>query len=223
MSYPNLDLEIRYLKCFSLIIGVDEAGRGPLAGPLTIAGVSVDKNLISKNSALLKLGINDSKKLTPRKRQEIIEQTRRSTTFFSIIHTPNTYIDKFGISAAFQHSCGRMIEKLSAVKGKILILTDFFKIKNLPDRIKNIAVKKGDQKSILIALSSIYAKVQRDLLMQNLHRRYPAYNWRKNKGYGTAEHLHAIQKYGLSKYHRRTFAQKYRLVHKNQIENQQTA
>ncbi len=209
MTRPNLELEIKYIRDFSLVIGVDEVGRGPLAGPLTIAGVAIEKKLISQNSPILRLGINDSKKLTPKKREQILKHTSKFITFSSIIHIPNTYIDKFGISESIQQACNRLIKKLSAVGGKILILTDFFKIKNLPERIENIAVKKGDQRSILIALSSIYAKVQRDALMQALHDKYPVYNWRKNKGYGTSEHLQAILKHGLSRYHRKTFTQKY--------------
>ena len=189
------------------IIGTDEAGRGPGAGGVFAAAVYFDKitdGLIKDLSIL-----NDSKKLTPKKRESIYDIIKNNTVN-EIVCVEVEEIEKINILnaslKAMNIACTSVAEKIK--KSDILTLIDGNKL------IKNYHypqefVIKGDSKSASISAASILAKVTRDKYMENLHEKYPMYNWKKNAGYLTAEHILAIDKYGLSPYHRPSFLKKH--------------
>lgn len=189
------------------IIGTDEAGRGPGAGGVFAAAVYFDKitkSLIEDLSIL-----NDSKKLTPKKRNSIFDVIKNNT-INEIICVEVEEIEKINILnaslLAMNQACSSVIKKIGF--DDILVLVDGNKL------IKNFSYSqefliKGDSKSASIAAASILAKVSRDRYMEQLHEEYPMYNWKKNAGYLTAEHLSMIDKYGTTKYHRLSFLKKH--------------
>jgi len=188
------------------IIGTDEAGRGPGAGGVFAAAVyfpEVTEGLIKDLSIL-----NDSKKLTPKKRESIYDIILNNSVN-KIVCIEIDEIEKINILnsslKAMNLACSEVAKQ---IKGEILTLVDGNKlIKNYSYPQKYII--KGDSASASIAAASILAKVTRDRYMLALDEQYPMYNWRKNAGYLTAEHLAAIDKYGLSPYHRRSFLTKH--------------
>ena len=189
------------------IIGTDEAGRGPGAGGVFAAAVYFDKitDALINDLAIL----NDSKKLTPKKRDSIYDIIKNNTVN-EIVCVEVKEIEQINILnsslKAMRIACTKIAERLKS--DNILTLVDGNKL------IKNYIypqefVIKGDSKSASIAAASILAKVTRDRYMEKLDEEFPMYNWRKNAGYLTAEHLSAIDKYGLSPYHRPSFLKKY--------------
>jgi len=189
------------------IIGTDEAGRGPAAGGVYAAAVYFDKitDGLIKDLAIL----NDSKKLTSKKRESIYDLIKNNT-INSIICVEVDEIEKINILnsslKAMNLACSNVIKEIGAES--ILTLVDGNKL------IKDYGysqefVIKGDSKSASIAAASILAKVSRDRYMERLHEEFPMYNWQKNAGYLTAEHIAAIDKYGLCKYHRPSFLRKH--------------
>ena len=177
----------------SLLCGVDEAGRGPLAGPVVAAAV------ILKPEANLLL-VNDSKKLTPKKRIEALEEIRSNAVSMGIGVASPIEIDELNILNATKLAMTRAIDNLD-VKPE-LILIDHVKINT---DIKSISITKGDQLSLSIAAASIVAKTHRDNLMNEYHIRYPEYGFNKHMGYPTKKHLEAIKTYGITPIHRKTF------------------
>lgn len=194
------------------IVGTDEAGRGPAAGGVYAAAVEFEKvteGLIKDLSIL-----NDSKKLTAKKRESIFDLIKNNTRN-QIICVEVEEIEKINILnsslKAMNIACSSIIQT-----PKTLVLVDGNKL------IKNFGyeqqfVIKGDSKSASIAAASILAKVSRDRYMQQLHEEFPMYNWAKNAGYLTKEHLDAIDKYGLCKYHRPSFLKKHFLKQKTEV------
>lgn len=189
------------------IIGTDEAGRGPGAGGVFAAAVHFDKitDGLIKDLAIL----NDSKKLTPKKREAIFD-TIKNNTINEIICVEVDEIEKLNILnaslKAMNLACTSVLDKVST--NNILTLVDGNKL--IKDYIYSQEfVIKGDSKSASIAAASILAKVSRDRYMDVLHEEFPMYNWKKNAGYLTAEHLSAIDKYGICKYHRPSFLKKH--------------
>lgn len=184
---------------FGYIAGVDEVGRGPLAGP--IVGASVVLDLEYKSSRDLILYINDSKKLSEKLRKELSEIIKEKAIACSITALDNVEIDSKGIAwcnnEVFLQSCSSLSVKPN------LVLSDGYPIKNI--NFANEFVIKGDTKSASIACASIIAKVYRDELMYQYAKDYPEYGFEKNVGYGTEEHIKAIKKYGPCKIHRRCF------------------
>ena len=190
-----------------LILGTDEAGRGPGAGGVFAAAVyfpEVTDGLISDLSVL-----NDSKKLTPKKRDSIyniiIENSLNKIVCVEVEEIEKINILNASLKAMFI-ACNDVAERVNGEN--ILTLVDGNKL------IKNYTysqqyIVKGDSKSASIASASILAKVTRDRYMQELDKKYPMYNWKQNAGYLTAEHLNAIDKYGLSPYHRKSFLRKH--------------
>lgn len=181
------------------ISGADEVGRGPLAGP--IVGASVILNLNESNIKDIILGIKDSKKLSPKLREELSSIIKDKSISYKIIEIDNTIIDEKGIGW-----CNNEVLKQSTLNLHIqpsLVLSDGYAIKNI--NIKNEYVIKGDAKSASIACASIIAKVYRDNIMDNYAKTYPDYGFEKNAGYGTAEHIEALKKFGPCKIHRMSF------------------
>ena len=175
------------------VAGVDEVGRGPLAGPVVAAAVIIDINNIPN-------GINDSKRLSKKKREEISNEIIKYS-IYSIAEASVEEIDQINILQASLLAMKRAIEGLSK-KPKTVLVDGKFKPKtNLPTH----TIVKGDSKSLAIAASSIIAKVYRDNLMTDLSKKYPEYLWNKNAGYGTKEHLLAIKKCGITPIHRKSF------------------
>ena len=190
-----------------IIIGTDEAGRGPGAGGVFAAAVNFEKitDGLIKDLAIL----NDSKKLTPKKRESIFDVIKNNT-INEIICIEVDEIEKINILnaslKAMNIACTSVLQKIK--KEDILTLVDGNKL--IKDYIyPQEFVIKGDAKSASIAAASILAKVSRDRYMYILHEEFPMYNWKKNAGYLTAEHLAAIEKYGMCKYHRPSFLKKF--------------
>jgi len=176
------------------IAGVDEAGRGPLAGPVVIAAVILPNNY---NNPL----IDDSKKLSEKQRNELYGEIIKNALAYKIVVIDEATIDKVNI---YQASKLGMINAIKAIKHPVdLVLTDAMPIGEL--KVEVVSLIKGDSKSISIAAASILAKVTRDQLMMNLHNLYPQYGFDKHKGYPTKAHLAAIEKYGITKYHRLSY------------------
>lgn len=191
------------------IIGTDEAGRGPGAGGVFAAAVFFDKitNGLIKDLTIL----NDSKKLTAKKR-ELIYDVIKNNTINSIVCVEVEEIEKINILnaslKAMNLACSSVAKQIG--KNNILTLVDGNKLIKGYDFPQKFIIK-GDSKSASIAAASILAKVTRDRYMEKLDGEFPMYNWKKNAGYLTAEHLNAIDKYGLSPYHRPSFLKKHLL------------
>lgn len=195
---------------FKYILGVDEAGRGPGAGDVFAACVCFDLKNIMLVQCLKKL--NDSKKLSQNVRNELYK-TIVANSIYSINQASVAEIDKYNILnatfMAMEKSVKNVISLLNIQNiNDVFILVDGNKkIKNLD--LNMVSIVKGDSKSASIAAASILAKVSRDNYMIKLDEEYPNYNWKKNKGYLTKEHLNAIDKYGMVKYHRKSFLKKH--------------
>ena len=176
------------------ICGIDEVGRGPLAGPVVAAAV-----ILPKDCDILYL--NDSKKLTAKKREELYPQIMQKAVSAKLGIVGPEVIDKINILQTTYEAMRSAIEKLD-VKPDIL-LNDAVTIPDV--KIKQVGIIKGDEKSISIAAASIIAKVYRDKMMDEYAKIYPEYGFDSNKGYGSAQHIEAIKKYGPCPIHRRTF------------------
>ena len=180
---------------FKYEAGVDEAGRGSLAGPVTAAAVILGKNFKGKN-------LDDSKKLSQSKRLELKKFIEKNALAYSVAFVSTYQIDKNNILNSTFEAMHKSIEGLSIEPDFILVDGNLFK----PYRdLKFKCIIKGDQKYQNIAAASILAKTYRDEYMSNLHLRFPEYNWIKNKGYGTKFHIDMITKFGRTKYHRKSF------------------
>lgn len=175
-----------------LVGGIDEAGRGPLAGPLVVSGVILPVNFIHDQ-------INDSKQLSLKKRLTLFPLIMQTALQVEIEVIPAQLIDELNIYQATKKAMTEIALKLASP----LILTDAMPI-NLPGK-SVISLIKGDQQSISIAAASIVAKVTRDYLMEYYHLLYPAYNFKQHKGYPTAEHLANLQTYSYCPIHRLSF------------------
>jgi ribonuclease HII len=217
-------------KCYSdflLECGTDEAGRGCLAGPVTAGAIILHKpNIIltkekKKLEDLLFQSINDSKQITEKKRFEL-KPIIENLFDFSVTHIYNEEIDEINILNASMKAMQESVLKLEhqpkyiivdgnrplngklGMKqsiGKIFTREEIEILKSIP----NTSIIKGDSKYLSIAAASILAKTYRDEYMDKIHEEFPMYNWKKNKGYPTKEHRDAIRKYGITKYHRKTF------------------
>lgn len=189
------ELEDQYFdQGYTVICGTDEAGRGPLCGPVAAAACILPKGFILPE-------LNDSKKLSEKKREELFDLITANAVSYAIELVDNTVIDEINILNAAQLAMRRSIEKLSPFPD--LALVDGNIARNFP--CKAITVVKGDGKSPNIAAASILAKVTRDRLCIEQDALYPEYGIAKHKGYPTAEHMDAVRKYGPSPIHRLTF------------------
>ncbi len=181
-------------KGFKAVAGVDEAGRGPLAGPVIAAAVILKPGVLINN-------LNDSKQLSAQTREYLFEQVILNARSYGIAGATREEIDQTNIHASSMLAMQRALERLSIEPDYVLV--DGFKIRNC--LFKQKAIKGGDGLSMSIAAASILAKVSRDKIMNDLHQKYPRYGFDRNKGYGTAAHREAIARYGLCPAHRRTF------------------
>lgn len=190
----NLEYESKYYeKGLTLIAGSDEAGRGPLAGPLVVAACILPKGYQHEL-------INDSKKLTDKKRRMLYETIKKDALAYHIEVIDIETIDKINIYQASKLGMKICLEKLS-IKPEAALLDAM----NLDMDYPVESIIKGDEKSLSIAAASILAKVYRDDLMIEYSKEYPQYQFDKNKGYGTKVHLEALDKYGITPLHRKTY------------------
>lgn len=221
MSYENYTfvkttamLKINFSTVFPEA-GTDEAGRGCLAGPVTAAAVILPlefENMI----------LNDSKQLSEKIREQLRPIIEQHAITFAVTHLHPDEIDEINILNASMKGMQESILKLSVVPKFIIVdgnrkLNTKLGLKSVVGKkfsveeiellksIPNESIIKGDAKFVSIAAASVLAKTYRDAYMNRIHEEYPMYNWKKNKGYPTKEHRHAIRKYGPTKYHRMTF------------------
>ncbi|MBP5599282.1 MAG: ribonuclease HII [Lachnospiraceae bacterium] len=176
------------------VCGIDEVGRGPLAGPVVAGAV-----ILPKDSKILYL--NDSKKLTAKKREELYDVIMENAVSVGLGFVGPERIDEINILNATYEAMRDAVSKLSVVPD--VLLNDAVTIPGLP--MKQVPIIKGDAKSVSIAAASIVAKVTRDRLMVEYDAIYPEYNFKSNKGYGSADHIEALKKYGKTPIHRNSF------------------
>ncbi|MBQ8876012.1 MAG: ribonuclease HII [Clostridia bacterium] len=182
------------------IAGVDEVGRGPLAGPVVCAAVIMpldEENLI--------VGVDDSKKLSEKKREQLAEEIKKRALAYTIVEIDEKVIDEINILEATKLGMKQAIETLSITPD--VVLTDGNMTIDISHRQHSVI--HGDALSYSIGAASIIAKVYRDKMMEEYAKTYPHYAFEKNKGYGTAAHIQGIKEYGLCPIHRRTFTKKF--------------
>ncbi|MCR4434382.1 MAG: ribonuclease HII [Clostridiales bacterium] len=187
-----------YARGIRIIAGVDEAGRGPLAGPVVAAAVILPQGIFIEK-------LNDSKRLTPKQRDRLYEAVTSSAVAYGIGVVDEKCIDEINILNASKKAMEIAIGHLKPQPE--LLLTDAVKLEKV--RIKQMNIIKGDSLSISIAAASIIAKVTRDRLIENMDSLYPQYGFSKHKGYGTKEHIEAIKKYGICPIHRISFTKNF--------------
>ncbi|MCK4385833.1 MAG: ribonuclease HII [candidate division Zixibacteria bacterium] len=180
---------------WELVAGVDEVGRGPLAGPVVAACVILPKNLLLP-------GVDDSKKLTRIKREKLFEQIMDHAIEVGIGMVREKTIDRINILNASLKAMWKAVKKLG-VSPQFVLVDGNQKIPNLP--FPQMPIVKGDSKSICVASASIVAKVTRDKIMHNYHKKYPQFCFAQNKGYSTKSHLEALKTFGPCRIHRRSF------------------
>lgn len=179
-----------------LAVGLDEVGRGPLAGPVSVGAVVLPpKPHIA--------GLNDSKQLSPERREEIAVQIKQAALAWTVVHVEPKLIDEKGIVACLKHAFGQAVAEIEAA-GIVpeVVLLDGNPLHFDP---REVNIVKGDARCASISAASIVAKVERDALMCELDRAYPGYGFAHNKGYGSADHIAAIKEMGLSPVHRVSF------------------
>ncbi|MBS7389800.1 MAG: ribonuclease HII [Ruminococcus sp.] len=184
-------------KGFNIICGVDEAGRGPLAGPVYAAAVILPSDCVIE-------GLNDSKKLTEKKREALFDEIKEKALAYGIASADEKEIDEINILNATFLAMKRAIASLS-VKPDLALIDGNQKPHT---DIEEVTVIKGDAKSMSIAAASVLAKVSRDRFMLEMAEKYPQYEFARHKGYGTKLHYEKIAQYGVCDIHRRTFLKK---------------
>ena len=187
-----------YSEGYNFVCGVDEAGRGPLCGPVVAAAVILPKDEYIE-------GVNDSKKLTEKKREKLYDDIMKKAVAASIGISDVDVIEKVNILNATKLAMKQAIEKLSIKPDYVLIDGN----QMIDINIKAETVVSGDAKSESIAAASVIAKVTRDRMLIEFDKKYPEYGFAKHKGYGTKSHIEAIQKYGLTDIHRPSFCKKF--------------
>ncbi len=183
---------------FRTVAGVDEAGRGPLAGPVVAAAVILPEDEIIP-------GINDSKQLTSNMRSRLYDIIVEKAVAWSIGISDEKCIDEINILEATKKAMKEAIEKLKPKPD--IVLLDAVKLDGIP--MKQVNIVKGDTVSVSIAAASIVAKVTRDRMIEEMDEKYPQYGFSKHKGYATKEHIEAIKKYGLCPIHRMSFTRNF--------------
>jgi len=195
-TFQKIEREF-FKKGYRLIAGVDEAGRGPLAGPVVAASVVFDERIEID-------GINDSKKLTSKEREQLEKEIKQKALAYSIFVVDVDEINKLNILRSSLFAMEQSILQLE-LKPDLILVDGNYKL-NLS--IENQPIVKGDSKCFSIAAASILAKTYRDRLMIELSEKFPEYKFHKNKGYPTREHIEAILKFGPCEIHRKKFLRK---------------
>ena len=207
MSLPNFDFETGLIKKgYKVIAGVDEVGRGCIAGPVTAAAVILDPQNIPT-------GLNDSKKLSLKNREKLFHVIQNTCTF-CVAHSSAKEIDQINILQASLLSMKRAIEGLRT-KPDLVLIDGNKSPENLESRTETII--KGDSKSFSIAAASIVAKITRDRIMSRLDKEFPGYDWSQNVGYPTKFHKSAILNIGITPYHRRSFKPVHNILYQENI------
>ena len=184
-----------YDKGFEYICGIDEAGRGPLAGPVVVAGVIMPKDSMIE-------GVNDSKKVSEKKREKLYDVILEEALSYSVAIIGQDVIDEINILNATKQGVTKVVEELDVKPNLILVdALTHINTKGIPYD----SIIKGDAKCYNIAAASIIAKVTRDRIMREWDEIYPQYGFINHKGYGTAKHIEAIKEYGPCPIHRKTF------------------
>jgi ribonuclease HII len=202
MIYPDTKLEERlWSEGCKFVLGLDEAGRGPLAGPVVAGGV-----VITKECEIIP-SVRDSKKMTKKQREEAFEKIKDSVLAYGIGIVGPAEIDRVGIQKAVLKA---MITVLEVIEGKLnekidYIIADGPNILSIP-RYKMDKIKEGDLYHYSISAGSVLAKVTRDRIMREYHKKYPEYGFNTHVGYGTKKHIEAINKFGVTKIHRKSFS-----------------
>ena len=188
-----------YQKGFQTIAGIDEAGRGPLAGPVVVAGLIMPKDSMIE-------GVNDSKKVSEKKREKLYDLILEEAISYSVAVIGQDCIDDINILNATKQGVSTVVEELDVRPDLILVdALTHIDTKGIPYD----SIIKGDAKCYCIAAASILAKVTRDRIMRQWDEIYPQYGFAKHKGYGTAAHIAAIKEYGLCPIHRRSFTKNF--------------
>ena len=182
-----------YKKGMTLVAGIDEVGRGPLAGPVTVAAVILKPHTFFA-------GINDSKKVSPKKREELAEEIHKKALAVSIVCVPAEEIDALNIYQATMEAMYRAVSCLKTAPEAVIV-----DAMPLHFGIPSLSLVHGDARSASVAAASIVAKVYRDHLMEEYDKEYPGYGFAQNKGYGTADHMEAIRRLGITPIHRKSF------------------
>lgn len=175
--------------------GVDEAGRGALAGPLFVAAV-----ILPFPCAVS--GIDDCKKLAPSRRRQLAAEIKRHALAFAVVQRQATEVDRLNVLEATRQAMEEAVLALKPLPN--CVVSDAVKLSGLPMPV--VVEAKADARYLCVAAASILAKVARDEVMEELARQFPAYGWAENKGYPTREHLQALQRYGASPWHRKSYA-----------------
>ncbi len=186
----------RQYSASGCVCGTDEAGRGPLAGPVVAAAVILPDGCVIE-------GLDDSKKLSEKKREKLFDIIREKALAYGIAEASNEEIDRINILNASLASMRRAVAQVSETVKPGIVLVDGNR--NTDFGIPSVTVVKGDSKSQSIAAASVLAKVYRDRLMAELDRQYPEYDFKKHKGYPTHEHMLAVYEFGPSPVHRKSF------------------
>lgn len=188
-----------YEKGFQKIAGIDEAGRGPLAGPVVVAGVIMPQDSMIE-------GVNDSKKVSEKKREKLYDLILEQAISYSVAIIGQDVIDEINILNATKQGVTKVVEGLEVKPNLILVdALTHIDTKGIPYD----SIVKGDAKCYNIAAASIIAKVTRDRIMRQWDEGYPQYGFAQHKGYGTAKHIEAIKEYGLCPIHRRSFTKNF--------------
>lgn len=192
---PKIEYEQQMIaKGYKLIAGVDEVGRGPLAGPVCCACVIMPLDDIID-------GVDDSKKLSEKKREMLYDKIKEKAICYSVEFVDEQEIDQINILEATKKCMAKAINNMTTMPDIVLVDA----VKNLDTKVETYSIIHGDALSYNIASASILAKVTRDRLMVELSAKYPEYGFDKHKGYGTKMHIEAIKKYGILPIHRKSF------------------
>lgn len=187
----------RELSGGGVVVGLDEVGRGPLAGPLSVGAVVLDPKAAPVE------GLNDSKQIPEERRDGVAEEVRRASLAYCVVHIPPSQIDEEGMAACLRRAFSRAISQIESEVGNIdVVLLDGNPL-HLDEREVNVV--KGDSKCASIAAASVVAKVERDALMREYDKLYPGYDFASSKGYGSKKHRDAIAELGLCPIHRASF------------------
>lgn len=209
-TYPDFSIEQKYWLKYNVIAGIDEAGRGPIAGPVSAAVVILPKDFP------LDAKIDDSKKLSPQKRENYAEYIKKNSLDFAVSMITSEEIDNSNILKSTMIAMEKAIGTLCIKPDFLLVDGNYYS--NNGYAFKTII--RGDSISLSIAAASILAKVERDRWMTEVaHLEYPEYDFASNKGYGTKSHFEKIKKFGLCRYHRMTFLSKLSNNHSDIIES----